>query len=232
MNKERFLELCNYDFESEIIERHKGEEKRYFHINRKSVPLLSPSRLSKPFKEHLFWNIPKSKIFEPRTLGKLIHLGVERCFLKGDYVNLDLDLIEYFLPIEFEVLSKWKEEELLPFLEKINWAQRKIIDYLNENNIKILNVEKHINNKHYHGFVDALGLYNDEPVIIDFKTSKQPYKYKKEHEFQLAVYRNIMENTAKTFILHFNVSNGEINFIEYIKGDFVMERVENYRELF
>ena len=209
-NFKRFLEISAYDFNKQIIKKNIGNELRTFHILDQSKPLISPSRLSSLFNEHLFWNIPKKTLLIPRLLGQLVHKFLELRLVYNEIIKLNLENLEEYCKGDYLLIKEnWSQEKILIFIDEVNEAVDNIYNYLSRKGIKIIAAEKYVCNNNFHGFIDLVGLktyVNSRekiPMIIDLKITSND-EIINTYYVQLSLYREIYERTANCYILFYN----------------------------
>lgn len=212
-NVERFKEIVRYDYNKVMIKKNIGDEARTFHIMNKSKPLLSPSRLTKIFVEHKFWNIPKKNLIKPRLMGQIIHKLLEIRVISKQPVQLNEEQLKDWYTVDYDYLKnvdKWSNEEFNSMIDEVNIAVEKIYTTLKENKIDILEVEKHVCDQTFHGFIDIIGVKNYNgtafkvPVIIDLKVTNRVDEIDPSYITQLAVYNKILEGRASCYIIYYN----------------------------
>ncbi len=218
-NFKRFKEIVQHDFTKEVIKKNVGDEARTFNIIDQSKPLLSPSRLSKVWNEHIFWNIPNKNLLRPRLMGSLIHKFIELRVMTGEIVKLNNDNLEDYAGGDYAtIITEWKKEQIDLFIEEVNIAVSKIYDYLKLKDIVIMQCEKYVCDNDYHGYIDMVAYkeYKSKtiienganlgvktPMIIDLKVTTGN-EIKPEYYLQLSIYRHLFQKTASCYILFYN----------------------------
>lgn len=212
VNYKKFKEITEYDFTKMVIKKNVGNEARTFNIINQSKPLLSPSRISKVFTEHIFWNIPYKTLLLPRLMGQLVHKFLELRMVQKTIVVLTKENLETYTGNDYLfIIENWNNEKIDTFIEEVNEAVSNIYNYLNLKKIKILECEKYVCNYDYHGFIDmvAYRTYNDNgsgvriPMIIDLKITSNE-EIISSYYLQLSIYRDIYKKTAQCFVLFYN----------------------------
>lgn len=239
-NYEKFIKYCNYNFDGVTIKKNVGDEARTFHVLNKSIPLLSPSRIAKIFTEHQFWSIPKINLTKPRLFGQCAHKLLEMYLMTKDLTKLDKELLESWFPVDYELLKKELGNEMLEFtIDDINDSVASVIKFLKDNNIEVLQVEKHIANEMFHGYVDVLAIkrYANSnmvvPMIIDLKFSSMK-EIAPSWTAQLAIYNEIMNGVAQCYILAYdrNTKICRLENINYKSLDYAIDAIKNTINLF
>ena len=211
----RFKEITDYDFTKEVVKKNVGDEARTFNVINQSKPLLSPSRLSKIFTEHIYWNIPKKSLMRPRLMGQLVHKFIELRIITGEVIILNENNLEEYAMGDYSyILENWNKEQINLFISEVNEAVVRIVNYLEVKKIKILQCEKYVCDLDYHGYIDLVGyqLYQEpngaleggrRTMIIDIKITTNE-EIINSYYAQLSIYRHIYQNTAQCYILFYN----------------------------
>lgn len=232
----KFIKLINYDYEQSMVTNNVGNEARTFHIMNKSKPLLSPSRLLKPFTEHKFFMIPKKNLLKPRIMGQIIHHLLELSINMGEIIKIDLEELSNKFPSDYEIMSEnWSKETIDSMISDINKAVVEIINFLASNNMKVLRVEKHVNNFEYHGFIDLVCVKeydtsnSKQPIILDLKVSSMKVM-QPSWITQLSIYWEILERTCSCAILLFDRDTQKCSLLK-VNAPTLKKNIEQWNNL-
>lgn len=185
MSKELIKKRVRFDY-MKLIERVEGGHR----MIGGSKKLFSPNSILKPFKEHLFWGIPKEKLEQRRQDGTILMEYLEKIFASKD-TNIN----------SFPITVKQKKD----LHNLFNWFIK--------NNVKLLAIEKPITNGIVYGIIDCIAILDGEYCILEIKL-RNNLQVNNLDRFQASIYAYLMEIPAYVLCL---ADNGDIRFEKIYK---------------